>query len=90
MIKNKKMTLPMTPTVKPIVMMLTGSGIAVSSVIFQTVTNNRILTPSVLGLDSLYTLLQTFIVFVFGSLQMAAIGSNMNFLLAGALMMTSY
>lgn len=71
---------------KLIAMMLTGSGIAVSSVIFQTVTNNRILTPSVLGLDSLYTLLQTFIVFVFGSLQMAAIGSNMNFLLAGALM----
>lgn len=71
---------------KLIAMILTGSGIAVSSVIFQTVTNNRILTPSVLGLDSLYTLLQTFIVFVFGSLQMAAIGSNMNFLLAGALM----
>ena len=36
---------------KLIAMMLTGSGIAVSSVIFQTVTNNRILTPSVLGLD---------------------------------------
>ncbi|RXD25596.1 iron ABC transporter permease, partial [Acinetobacter baumannii] len=38
---------------KLIAIMLTGGGIAVSSVIFQTVTNNRILTPSVLGLDSL-------------------------------------
>lgn len=71
---------------KLIAIILTGSGIAVSSVIFQTVTNNRILTPSVLGLDSLYTLLQTFIVFVFGSLNVAAVGSNPNFIMAGVLM----
>ena len=71
---------------KLIAIILTGSGIAVSSVIFQTVTNNRILTPSVLGLDSLYTLLQTFIVFVFGSLNVAAVGSNANFIMAGVLM----
>lgn len=66
--------------------MLTGGGIAVSSVIFQTVTNNRILTPSVLGLDSLYTMLQTVIVFIFGSANVALIGSNVNFILAGILM----
>ena len=38
----------------------TGACIAFSSIIFQTITNNRILTPSVLGLDSLYILVQTF------------------------------
>ena len=71
---------------KLIAIALTGSGVAVSSVIFQTVTNNRILTPSVLGLDSLYNLFQTLIIFVFGSVNVALIGSNLNFLIAGGLM----
>ena len=61
-------------------------GIVVSSVIFQTVTNNRILTPSVLGLDSLYNLFQTLIVFSLGSLNVALMGSNLNFLISGGLM----
>ena len=65
---------------------LTGSVIALSSVNFQTVTNNRILTPSVLGLDSLYNLFQTLIVFVFGSLNIALAGSNINFLFSATLM----
>ncbi len=71
---------------KLIAIAMTGSGIAVSSVIFQTVTNNRILTPSVLGLDSLYNLFQTLIVFSLGSLNVALMGSNLNFLIAGGLM----
>ncbi len=71
---------------KLIAIAITGSGVAVSSVIFQTVTNNRILTPSVLGLDSLYTLMQTLIVFTLGSLNVALMGSNLNFILAGLLM----
>lgn len=71
---------------KLIAIALTGSGVAVSSVIFQTVTNNRILTPSVLGLDSLYNLFQTLIVFSLGSLNVALMGSNLNFLIAGGLM----
>ncbi len=71
---------------KLIAIAMTGSGVAVSSVVFQTVTNNRILTPSVLGLDSLYNLFQTLIVFSLGSLNVALMGSNLNFLIAGGLM----
>ena len=71
---------------KLIAIAMTGSGVAVSSVIFQTVTNNRILTPSVLGLDSLYNLFQTLIVFSLGSLNVALMGSNLNFLIAGGSM----
>ena len=71
---------------KLIAIAITGSGVAVSSVIFQTVTNNRILTPSVLGLDSLYNLFQTLIVFSLGSLNVALMGSNLNFLISGGLM----
>ena len=46
---------------------ITGIAIALATMIFQTVVNNRILTPSILGLDSLYLLIQTGILFLFGS-----------------------
>ena len=39
---------------KLILMILVGTTIGISSVIFQTITNNRILTPGVLGVDSIY------------------------------------
>lgn len=60
-------------------MILTGSSIGFSSLIFQTVTNNRILTPSILGIDSLYMLLQTTIVFLIGSTSVMIINKNINF-----------
>ncbi|OOF64909.1 iron chelate uptake ABC transporter family permease subunit [Rodentibacter sp. Ppn85] len=47
--------------------MITGVAVALATMIFQTVVNNRILTPSILGLDSLYLLIQTGIIFLFGS-----------------------
>ena len=47
---------------------VTGVAIAFATVVFQTITNNRILTPSLIGLDSLYQLFQTFIIFSFGSM----------------------
>lgn len=67
---------------KTIAIILTGSAIAFSSMVFQTITNNRILTPSVLGLDSLYSFIQTFIVFAFGSSSIARIDGNFNFVLS--------
>lgn len=56
-----------------------GTAIAYSSMIFQTITNNRILTPSILGLDSLYVLLQTGIIYFFGAAKLADLGKNGNF-----------
>lgn len=58
---------------------LTGGAIAFSSLMFQTVTNNRILTPSVLGLDSLYILIQTIVVFFMGSGSVFILNKNLNF-----------
>ncbi|MGL5617128.1 MAG: iron chelate uptake ABC transporter family permease subunit [Sarcina sp.] len=49
-----------------IAIVITGAAIGVSTVIFQTITNNRIITANVLGLDSLYVLIQTVMLFVFG------------------------
>lgn len=72
---------------KVFAIMLTGGAIAYATLIFQTMTNNRILTPSVIGLDSLYMLFQTFIVFVFGSLSLPAVNKYMNFGLSTLFMM---
>ena len=47
-----------------IAIVITGAASALATMIFQTVVNNRILTPSILGLDSLYLLIQTTIIFL--------------------------
>lgn len=60
---------------------LGGGCIAFTTVVFQTITNNQILTPSVLGLDSLYVLIQTIIVFIFGSTSKLIINENYNFII---------
>mgnify|MGYP000981149043 CR=1 FL=1 len=64
----------------------TGAVIAVATVIFQTITNNRLLTPSLIGLDSLYQLLQTFIIFFYGSTSITIVNQKINFIISIALM----
>jgi len=71
---------------KVLAIVLTGGAIALATTIFQTITNNRILTPSVLGLDSLYLLIQTIIIFLFGSLILTDLNPNVNFLLSVVIM----
>ncbi|EUJ32609.1 iron chelate uptake ABC transporter family permease subunit [Listeria cornellensis] len=73
---------------KLIAIVFTGIAIAVSTVVFQTITQNKILTPSIMGLDSLYMLLQTSLVFIFGSQALMRAGSGRwNFFLSVVLMM---
>lgn len=71
---------------KILAIILTGSVIAISTVIFQTITNNRILTPSIIGLDSLYMFIQTFVIFVMGSASRTAMDKNINFIISVGLM----
>ena len=72
---------------KILAIVITAVAIALSSTIFQTITNNRILTPSVLGLDSLYMLIQTTVVFVMGSTSLIVLNKNLNFLVTVGLML---
>ncbi|WP_439328414.1 iron chelate uptake ABC transporter family permease subunit [Lonepinella sp. BR2357] len=65
---------------------ITGAAIAVATMIFQVVVNNRILTPSVLGLDSLYLLIQTLIIFLFGSTTLLSVNPILLFLGSTAIM----
>lgn len=71
---------------KVLAMIITGGAIAFSTVVFQTITNNRILTPSIMGLDSLYMLFQTFMVYIFGSTSLNMMGKNVNFIISVGLM----
>ncbi|MGL5642657.1 MAG: iron chelate uptake ABC transporter family permease subunit [Paraclostridium sp.] len=71
---------------KLIAIVITGFCIAFSSTIFQTVTNNNILTPSVLGLDSLYVLVQTIIVFFVGVESRFITSKSHNFVLSVVVM----
>lgn len=65
---------------KLVAMALVAYAIAVSTVLFQTVTANRILTPAIMGLDSLFLLIQTSLVFVMGTSRVATIAPQAMFL----------
>lgn len=51
---------------KLVLMILVGGAIAASVVIFQAITTNRLLTPSIMGLDAVYMFVKVLLVFVFG------------------------
>lgn len=67
-------------------MLLVAYSIAVSTVLFQTITGNRILTPSIMGFDALYMLIQTAVVFLFGAAQFAGAGPGVMFAVETAAM----
>ena len=60
-------------------MVLTGTAIAYASVIFQTITHNRLLTPSVMGIDSMYEVVQTLIYFTAGAASIFVVDRYLNF-----------
>ncbi|KIL51326.1 iron ABC transporter permease [Jeotgalibacillus alimentarius] len=72
---------------KVLAMVITASTIGISTIIFQTMTNNRILTPSIMGMDSLYMLLQTALIFIVGSGSAFIMNRNLNFVVSVLLMM---
>ncbi|MCC0659337.1 iron chelate uptake ABC transporter family permease subunit [Clostridioides sp. ZZV14-6154] len=74
---------------KILAMILGGGCIAFTTVVFQTITNNQILTPSVLGLDSLYVMIQTIIVFIFGATSILIINENYNFIINVTIMIVA-
>ncbi|UJF18385.1 iron chelate uptake ABC transporter family permease subunit [Vibrio sp. SS-MA-C1-2] len=71
---------------KVLAIVIAAIAIASSSLIFQTITSNRILTPSILGFDSLYVMIQVLLVVVFGGFSALIINSQLNFLVATGIM----
>jgi len=61
-------------------LMFIAVAIGVSTLLFQTLSSNQILTPSLMGFDALYILLQTSIVFFFSALDYISLPPEMKFL----------
>lgn len=64
---------------KLIVMLITAFAIGGASIVFQSVINNTIVTPCLLGMNSLYTLIHTAVVFFAGSGSILAVNTNLSF-----------
>jgi len=60
-------------------LVLVAYAVAMSTVLFQTASNNRILTPSIMGFDALYVLIKTSIVFFFGIGALVSIDGQLQF-----------
>ncbi|MGN0348052.1 MAG: iron chelate uptake ABC transporter family permease subunit [Roseburia sp.] len=65
---------------KVIVMAVVAFAIGAASLVFQSIINNTIVTPCLLGMNSLYSLVHTAIVFFLGSGSVLARNSNLSFL----------
>lgn len=61
---------------KLIVMLIAAFAIGGASLVFQSIINNTIVTPCLLGMNSLYTLIHTAVVFVAGSGSILAVNAN--------------
>lgn len=71
---------------KMVALILVGTAAAVSTLLFQTVAQNRILTPSIMGFDALYVLVQTGAVAGLGAAGFAMLPAGLKFLSEAALM----
>lgn len=71
---------------KVIAMIITAFVIGAATIIFQSVINNTIVTPCLLGMNALYTLIHTSVVFVLGSGSILFTNDNLSFLVDLVLM----
>ncbi|MFD2175806.1 iron chelate uptake ABC transporter family permease subunit [Rhodobacter lacus] len=65
---------------------LVAASVAIATVLFQTVAQNRILTPSIMGFDALYGLVQSLALATLGISGFAALPAGPKFLIETALM----
>lgn len=60
-------------------MLVTAVSIGGASIVFQSIIHNTIVTPCLLGMNSLYTLIHTAVVFFLGSASLAVASPNVSF-----------
>ncbi|MFV1599157.1 MULTISPECIES: iron chelate uptake ABC transporter family permease subunit [unclassified Phaeobacter] len=66
-----------------------GAAVGLATVLFQTLSQNRILTPSIMGFDALFLLTQSVLVAVFGLAGMVQLSGFAGFALDTAVMMAA-
>ena len=62
-------------------MLIIATALSWSAAAFQTITENHILTPNLIGLDSLYLFIQTAVVYYLGAARLTAMNNARDFLL---------
>lgn len=68
-------------------MIVVGFAVGIATIVFQTVTKNRILTPNIMGIDALFELIQTVLIFFFGASAVATIAPPVLFSLETVLLL---
>lgn len=68
-------------TPKLVAMLVASFAIGAASIVFQSIINNRIVTPCLLGMNSLYTLIHTLIFFALGSGSIFAANDNIAYVI---------
>lgn len=68
-------------------MAIGGICVAWSSIVFQTLTGHRILTPAIMGYEAVYLLLQALLMLAAGTQSLVLLGANGNFALSATLML---
>ncbi len=71
---------------KIIVMLITAFAIGSASIVFQSVIQNNIVTPCLLGMDALYSFIHTAVVFFMGAGSALAVNANASFAIDLAIM----
>jgi len=66
-----------------------GAAIGISTILFQTLSGNRILTPAIMGFDALFLLMQTTFVLVFGGFGYATLSGPLLFAINTGVMMAA-
>ena len=64
-----------------------GVCVALSAIVFQTLVNNRILTPAIMGYEAVYLLWQSLLLLLAGAQAQAALGSGGGFIVSLLLML---
>jgi iron complex transport system permease protein len=65
-----------------------GIAVGVSTLVFHTIVNNRVVTPQALGLDKLYELSKTIIIYFFGASTLLSINFVTDYLISLLLMVS--
>lgn len=72
---------------KLVALVLVAVAVSTATVLFQTITQNRILTPAIMGFDALYVLILTVLIFTLGAQEFVRLSALGQFVLNTVLMM---
>ncbi len=67
-------------TPKLMTILIAAFCIGMATIVFQSVINNRVVTPCLLGMNSLYTLIHTVIAFIAGTTSILVVNKNLSFI----------